>query len=159
MAKLLEIDIIVEDDAWQETFPVTLETLIESALLAAAQAQKPTRSNRLCVLLTSDHAMQALNRQWRDKDYATNILSFAPADPSHALGDLALGHGVLAAEALVQNKRPEHHLQHLLIHGYLHLMGHDHEAEPAATQMESIERAVMRALGAPDPYATEHEGH
>lgn len=158
MPKLLDIDIIVEDPAWQTAFPETLESLVEAALQAAAQAHKPSRSTSLCVLLTSDCAMQALNRQWRDKDYATNILSFAPADPSHALGDLALAHGVLVKEAMAQGKRPEHHLQHLLVHGYLHLMGYDHEAEPGAAQMEALERGVMRALGAPDPYAMEHEG-
>ncbi len=157
MAKMLDIDIIVEDGAWQAAFPDTLEALIEAALLAAAQVQKPTRASSLCVLLTSDSAMQALNRQWRDQDHSTNVLSFAPAAPADTLGDLALGIGVITQEAAAQGKRLDHHLQHLLIHGYLHLMGHDHVEDGAATRMEAIERAVMLALGAPDPYASEHE--
>lgn len=159
MAKWLEIDLIVEDPAWTAAFPETLEALVEAALEAAAEAQNPKRSSSVCVLLTSDGAMQALNRQWRDKDSPTNVLSFAPAAPSDFLGDLALGHGVIAGEAAQQGKRLDHHLQHLLVHGYLHLMGLDHAGEAEAAEMEAIERRVMLALGANDPYAQEHEGH
>lgn len=159
MAKWLDIDIIVEDAAWQAAFPETLEALVETALEAAARAQNPQRLASLCVLLTSDAAMQALNRQWRDQDHATNVLSFSPAQPSDFLGDLALGHGVIAQEAAAQGKPLEHHLQHLLVHGYLHLLGHDHAAEAEAMAMEAIERRVMQALGAADPYAQEHESH
>lgn len=157
MPKRLEIDLIVEEDAWPSTFPDNLESLIQTALEAAA-IHLQIRPSSLCVLLTSDSAMQALNRQWRDQDRVTNILSFAPAQASEFLGDLALGHSIVANEAAAQGKPIAQHVQHLLIHGFLHLLGHDHADEEMAAKMEAIEREIMAALGLPDPYALEHEG-
>lgn len=156
MPKRLEIDLIVEDEAWLATFPENLETLVQSTLEAAA-AHQQIRPSSLCVLLTSDAAMQALNRQWRDQDRVTNVLSFAPAQASEFLGDLALGQGIVAKEAAAQGKPIAQHVQHLLIHGFLHLLGHDHADEDMAARMEGIEREVMAALGLPDPYALERE--
>lgn len=157
MPKRLEIDLIVEEEAWPSTFPDNLESLVQTTLEAAA-AHLQIRPSSLCVLLTSDAAMQALNRQWRDQDRVTNILSFAPAHASEFLGDLALGQAIIAREAAAQGKPIAQHLQHLLIHGLLHLLGHDHADEDMATKMEAIEREVMAALGLPDPYVLEHEG-
>lgn len=100
---------------------------------------------------------RALNRDYRDKDYATNVLSF-PAElpkgvPLPILGDLVLCAPVIAREAEEQGKPLKHHYAHMLVHGVLHLLGHDHTDEAEAEAMEAIEREVLAGLGIPDPYA------
>lgn len=97
---------------------------------------------------------QALNRDYRHKDYATNVLSF-PYDPEPALsGDLVVCVPVVAREASEQRKTIDVHFAHLIVHGILHLRGYDHEAgEDKAREMENQERAILATLGYPDPYA------
>ena len=113
------------------------------------------------VLLTDDESVRALNRDFRGKDSATNVLSFpAPPNPEDHLGDVALAYGVCAREAAEQGKPLRHHLQHLTVHGVLHLLGYDHIGDDEAEVMEGLERAVLAGLGVPDPYAAgegEHE--
>lgn len=97
-----------------------------------------------------------LNRTWRHKDYATNVLSF-PADlppeiGSSLLGDLVICAPVVAREAADQGKPVEAHWAHLVVHGTLHLLGMDHQTEPEAAAMEGLETAILGALGYPDPY-------
>jgi probable rRNA maturation factor len=107
----------------------------------------------LVVLLTDDAAVQDLNARFRGKDKPTNVLSFPAAEnPERHLGDVALGYGVCAREADEQGKRLAHHLQHLVVHGVLHLLGFDHMSDDEAEAMEGLERLVMAGLGAPDPY-------
>lgn len=113
------------------------------------------------VTLTNDEEMRRLNLQYRGKDKATNVLSFVGEDiggndtPAHGgpllLGDIVLAHGVVAAEADEQGKTMHAHYCHLLVHGTLHLLGHDHLAAAAAA-MEGLEISVLAALGIADPY-------
>ena len=105
------------------------------------------------ILLTDDPNIRELNRNHRGKDRPTNVLSF-PAAPSAAphLGDLALAYETCAREAAEQGKSLEHHLQHLVAHGVLHLLGWDHMTEAEAEAMEGRERLILAGLGAPDPY-------
>jgi probable rRNA maturation factor len=102
---------------------------------------------------------RALNREFRGKDHATNVLSF-PAGYSIAerryLGDIALCVPVLRREAAEQGKTLADHCAHLLIHGVLHLLGHDHEDAQAAHAMEVIERRLLARIGIADPYAASH---
>ncbi len=140
----------MEDDAWLADLP-DAETLAASAAEAALD-----RPGELTVLLTDDLTVQDLNARFRGKDAPTNVLSF-PAAPSAAphLGDIALAHGVCAREAAAQGKPLAHHLQHLVVHGVLHLLGSDHLDDAEAEAMEMRERAILAMLGVPDPYAAQ----
>jgi probable rRNA maturation factor len=112
------------------------------------------------VLLTDDAAVRELNANFRGKDAATNVLSFpAPTNPENHLGDVALAFGVCAREAAEQGKPLAHHLQHLTVHGVLHLLGYDHMRDDEAEAMEGLERAVLAGLGVPDPYAAGEGEH
>ena len=95
---------------------------------------------------------RALNAQFRGKDYATNVLSFAYAPPPHVAGDLVLCTPVLRAEARAQKKSLEAHCAHLVVHGMLHLQSYDHENDSEAARMEQRERDILARLGFPDPY-------
>ena len=96
---------------------------------------------------------RSLNRDYRGKDYATNVLSFAYEDGDRVCGDLVLCLPVAVAEARQQEKSPEAHFAHLIVHGMLHLQGYDHETGDAdAERMEAVERDILNTLGYPDPY-------
>ena len=112
----------------------------------------------VAVVLTADAAIQALNKRWRGQDKPTNVLSF-PAqampgsdEPAH-LGDIVIAFETLAAEADRDGKQFAHHLAHLSVHGYLHLLGHDHDKDREAEAMEQLETDILARIGVPDPYA------
>ena len=114
----------------------------------------------ISLLLTDDASVRELNQRFRGQDTATNVLSFpAPANPEDHLGDVALAFGVCAREAAGQGKSLAHHLQHLTVHGVLHLLGYDHIGDDEAEAMEGLERAVLADLGISDPYATGEGEH
>jgi probable rRNA maturation factor len=123
-------------------------------------ATAPPGGEHLVVLLTDDAAVRELNGRFRGQDKPTNVLSFpAAANPEGHLGDLALAYGVCAREAAEQGKTLAAHLQHLVAHGVLHLLGYDHMTEPEAREMEDLERAVLAGLGIADPYAPAEGDH
>jgi probable rRNA maturation factor len=97
---------------------------------------------------------QSLNRDWRGKDYATNVLSFPFEEPDY-LGDIILCAPVIAREAAEQGKSLRAHWAHLVIHGVLHLQGYDHTEDAEAEAMEQQERELLAGLGFPDPYAAQ----
>jgi len=147
------IEIEVEDEAWSRQLPDVLSLAQAAAKAAMKAAETPTPAEGVVILLTDDESVRQLNRDFRGKDYATNVLSFpAPENPEGHLGDIALGYGVCAREAAEQGKPLAHHLQHLVAHGVLHLVGYDHETDAEAEQMEGLERVVLAGLGVPDPY-------
>jgi probable rRNA maturation factor len=151
-----EIDVLVEAAEWDAALGGDAEAFAQNVLAAAAKAE--AAKGAVSVLLTGDGAIHALNRDFRGKDKPTNVLSFpAPAGPGGQglLGDVALGFGVIAVEAQAQGKTVQAHTAHLLVHGFLHLTGHDHEEDSAAKSMEDRERAILAGLGYPDPYAGE----
>lgn len=108
------------------------------------------------ILIVDVEAGRRFNRQYRHKDYATNVLSFpwepAPGERSRLLGDLVICAPVVAREAAEQGKRPRAHWAHLTIHGVLHLLGHDHETPAEARRMEGLEIRILAALGIRNPY-------
>jgi len=116
--------------------------------------------SELTIRLVDEAEGRELNRTWRQKDYATNVLSF-PADVPEGLldipllGDLVICVPVVEREALVQAKALQAHWAHLVIHGCLHLLGYDHIDDDEAEEMESLERQLLAELGHPDPYADE----
>jgi probable rRNA maturation factor len=153
------IDVEIEDDAWTDAL-AQAEKLARGAALAALDAEE-AGDEGVTILLTDDESVRDLNARFREKDTPTNVLSFpAPRNPERHLGDIALAYGVCAREAAEQGKSLEHHLQHLTVHGVLHLLGYDHIGDDEAEVMEDLERAVLAGLGIPDPYADgegEHE--
>ena len=148
------IELSVEADAWQQFSDA--EAIVRRAA-EAALADTSASGVEIGVVLTDDAKMRALNRTWRGKDTATNVLSFpAPADGStepRLLGDVVLAYETIAREAAEQRIPARDHLAHLTVHGVLHLLGHDHENDRDAETMERREREILARLGVPDPYA------
>jgi probable rRNA maturation factor len=144
----LGIDIEIEDPAWSAALPGA-ETVARIAAAAALEAR-----GGVTLLLTDDDSVADLNERFRGKSGPTNVLSFpAPENPEEHLGDIALAFGVCAREAAEQGKPLAHHLQHLVAHGVLHLLGYDHLIEAEAEEMEALERRILAGLDVPDPYA------
>jgi probable rRNA maturation factor len=151
------IEVEVEDPAWTAAL-ADADSVARRAGEAALEGAPTSAASggAVTVLLTDDAAVRALNRDFRGKDSATNVLSFPAPDTARPhLGDVALGYGVCAREASDQGKPLEHHLAHLTVHGVLHLLGYDHEADAEAEAMEQLERSVLDRLGVPDPYAAD----
>ena len=98
-----------------------------------------------------------LNRDYRGKDYATNVLTFPLTDDPILMGDIVLCHTVVEKEALEQNKLLEAHYAHLVVHGMLHMQGYDHETDDEAEVMEARETQIVTELGYADPYLIEKE--
>jgi probable rRNA maturation factor len=114
------------------------------------------RGGQITVRFVDAAEGQSLNRDYRGKDYATNVLSFPYEMEPVVCGDLVVCAPVVAHEAAEQGKALEAHYAHLIVHGMLHLQGYDHEeSEEEAHYMEDQERGVLAALGYPDPYAGE----
>lgn len=134
---------------------------------AADQTQAPTRPQirrwvraacpvaaEVTVRIVDAEEGQTLNRDYRGKDYATNVLSFPYQEDEPLAGDLVLCLPVVLREAAEQKKPAEAHWAHLIVHGMLHLQGYDHETSAAdADEMEAIEREILGGLDYPDPYA------
>jgi probable rRNA maturation factor len=151
----IEIEVEVEDPAWNVVSGV--EAVVTEAARAALNAlESSAASETVVVLLTDDDAVAELNQQFRHKTGPTNVLSFpAPENPENLLGDIALAFGVCAREAAEQGKTLTAHLQHLTVHGVLHLAGYDHQTDDEAEAMEDLERRVLAVLGVSDPYAAD----
>lgn len=116
----------------------------------------------IAVMLTDDAGIRTLNNNWRGIDKPTNVLSFpallpaAPrgeGDPPRMLGDIAIAYQTTRREADDEQKPFDHHLSHLAVHGFLHLIGYDHTTDDDAEAMESLEQEILAQLGIPDPYA------
>ena len=126
---------------------------------AEAALKGRREDGELSIRVVESDEGQALNRDYRGRDYATNVLSFPaelpPGVPLPILGDLVLCAPVIAREASEQGKALKHHYAHMVVHGVLHLLGYDHTQDAEAEAMEAIERAILARLGIPDPYAGE----
>lgn len=147
------LDLRIKEDAWQ-----TAIGEIEAVCSRALESAMHTTDQRgeVALLLTDDAEMHQLNRDWRGKDKPTDVLSF-PADPMEApfLGDIAIGLGIARKDAESRGIGLADHLSHLLIHGYLHLIGHDHIEDTEAREMEMLEVRVLATLGIGDPYSAQ----
>jgi probable rRNA maturation factor len=147
---LNQAEVEVEDEAWTDALP-DAEAVVERAAQAALSDCSDVE---ITVLLTDNATIRALNARFRQKDQATNVLSFpAPEFARPHLGDVALAFGTCAGEAQAQGKTLSDHLSHLTVHGVLHLLGYDHEADDEAEVMEQMERTILERLGVSDPYA------
>lgn len=154
----MRIDVAVEAGGWadEEALLALVAQAVEAVLAETGQAAPD--ETELSLLFTDDAHVRVLNRDWRAKDKPTNVLSFpafpvAPGDPiPPTLGDIALAFETVMSEAALEEKPFDHHLTHLVVHGMLHLLGHDHEDEDEAEAMEALERAILARLAIPDPY-------
>jgi len=157
------IDIVVASPLWRAKRGA--RALLRRAIrVAAAMAGA---CGELAVLLVDDRAIRALNRNWRGKDKATNVLAFPapsrlpaspmtprPGAPIRPLGDVVIAFETVRREADAAQVPFDHHLAHLAVHGFLHLVGYDHAAAAQAEAMEALEVAILSRLDVPDPYAT-----
>jgi probable rRNA maturation factor len=159
-----EIDVLRQSPQW----PHEAEAIVVHAITTAAEAVADADADALggvAVVLTDDAAIRALNRDWRKLDKPTNVLSFpapqrpaASAIPSIAgeapalLGDIVIAYETTAREAAAEGKPLSHHLAHLAVHGFLHLLGYDHESDADAQDMERLEARILARLDVPDPY-------
>ena len=144
------IEIEVQSALW-DAEPAAVETV--RAAIGAAAALVPAQGE-VSVLLTDDAAVKELNRTWRGIDKPTNVLSFPAARPGPLLGDIAIAYETLAREAAADDKPLLHHLAHLAVHGFLHLLGYDHQTDSQADAMEGLERAALARLDIADPYVS-----
>jgi probable rRNA maturation factor len=149
----MSIDVMIDSDVWKK-HPGAEDTVRKA--IAEATRVAPHTPAEMAVTLTDDAAMQVLNKRWRGKDKPTNVLSFpAQATPGAAaphLGDIVIAFETTALEAEREGKPFAHHLTHLAVHGYLHLLGHDHETDREAKAMERLEAKILARIGIPDPY-------
>ena len=145
----LTIDVLAASDRWNPSAKV--RALVRRAVARAA-ATTATPGTEIAVVLTDDEAIRLLNRDWRGIDAPTNVLSFPNRNGHGHLGDIVLAFETIAREARREDKPFAHHVAHLTVHGFLHLIGYDHERDDDAAAMERTEREILRLLAIPDPY-------
>jgi probable rRNA maturation factor len=164
----ISVDIAFDD--WQAALPQAEQLIVTAARAALAAACPGIGPAGVAFLLTDDAAMTELNRAWRGKDGSTNVLSFPATETREGempvpdfpgvpleLGDVAIACETCIREATEQKKTLADHVQHLTVHGVLHLIGYDHMAEDEAVRMERLEAIVLAGLGVADPYAAERD--
>ena len=163
----VDITVRILESRWRKDLPAPM-AVARSAARAALSVELPDRLRRasrrrpveLNLVLANDRTVRRLNRDFRRRDKATNVLSFGgpegwqsgAAGAPIMLGDVVLARETVAAEAAVQGKSMADHTRHLIVHGILHLLGHDHARRPAARRMEAIEIDVLATLGVRNPY-------
>jgi probable rRNA maturation factor len=160
----VQIEVIVRSARWRRQRGAA--ATIKKAILAAAKAIS-TPPAELAIVLGDDSAIRALNRKWRSQNAPTNVLSFPAAPSARAgtrpdgarrqatpyIGDIVIAYQTTAREAAADGKPFKHHLAHLAVHGFLHLIGYDHDNDRDAETMERLERRILKRLAVPDPYA------
>lgn len=161
-APTADIAVRILDPAWRKTWPAAAHRARSAARRALETAADPTLDPgaELTIVLADDGTVRRLNRQYRGIDKPTNVLSFGGTDGGSRLpkgspailGDVVLARETVATEAAVQGKTIADHAVHLVVHGVLHLLGHDHQAAREADLMEAIESEVLSRLGVANPY-------
>lgn len=162
------IEISVQCPDWEEIEGIeqivtnTVMTALKQAILPNIAQNRPLE---VSVVLANNDLVQVLNREYREKDKPTNVLTFATLDGDEPivttelnLGDIILAYETIALEAKEQKKFKKDHIKHLLVHGTLHLLGYDHQTEEEATDMETLEIRILQSLGVENPYTDYHYG-
>jgi probable rRNA maturation factor len=144
------IDIVVESPLWQDA--PNAAAILRRAIGEAAGMTDAAGGKELAIMLCDDAAMRQLNGRWRGRPEPTNVLSFPAARGSETLGDIAIAYETTAREAETEGKPFAEHLAHLAVHGFLHLLGYDHQSDAEAAAMERLEVAILARLNVPDPY-------
>ncbi|TAW70485.1 rRNA maturation RNase YbeY [Rhizobium ruizarguesonis] len=159
----LDIQISVEDIGWpgEETLQSFCERVLSAAAIYLRDSEKqpfPAMPPEVSLVFTDDASIQDINAEWRGKDKATNVLSFPafPVQPGKMpgpmLGDIIIARETVEREATELEKSFDDHLTHLLVHGFLHLLGYDHMNSAEAEIMEGLETRILAQLGLSDPY-------
>jgi probable rRNA maturation factor len=152
------IEFVETEPRWRRELPSRKLAREAVAAVAAETGAKLTRGAELTVHLVDDAGIRQLNKQWRGKDAPTNVLSFPAAPPdrlsrARLLGDVFVALETLKREAAAEGKPLADHFRHLVAHGFLHLIGFDHETPAEAEAMEAVEVRALARLGLADPYA------
>lgn len=154
----LEVHSECRDDRWQESWPRWREDLEALCFAALAAESEHCRPSAVSIILADDAFITELNAQYRGKLNPTNVLSFPageewelPGEP-RMLGDIVMAYETIAREAEEQHKTIPHHAAHMVVHGMLHLLGHDHQNDIEAERMEHLEIAVLDRFGIANPY-------
>ena len=152
----LGLDVRVADPAWTLRIPDICAFCRRAAGAALIEIGAVPSPAGIAILLTGDSEMSTLNACWRGIDRPTNVLSLAAetcTGPEGITGDIVLAYGTVAREAQAGGVRMEDHLAHLVVHGIMHLAGHDHRHDDEAERMENAESRVLVGLGIADPYS------
>jgi probable rRNA maturation factor len=151
----ITVDVEVVDPAWLAAGEVDglAQDVVAATLIEVGRRVHPDAE--ISVRLCDDDEIRALNLAWRNKDKATNVLSFpSPAgNRGQLLGDIVVTFEYVSEEAREAGRSLRDHLSHMLVHGLLHLLGFDHESEDQAEEMEDFERRILARLGIEDPYS------
>ena len=163
----IDIDIAVNDTRWDsciQNIKTPLEDICHTVINTGAPDSFLPESIELSLVLTDDEEVQTLNRDYRNKDKPTNVLSFPQIDweepeddlalPFCNLGDVIMAFETIEREAKEQDKTIENHFLHLLVHGILHLLGYDHIEDDEAEEMEALEIKILGDWGIKNPYET-----
>ena len=156
----LEIDINIKDERWNDSLQdIHNQTQSIISFVLSTQINADIYMD-ISIVLADNQFIQNLNKTYRGKDKPTNVLSFPQTDtieeiapPICSLGDVIIAYETIIAEALEQNKSPENHYTHMLVHGCLHLLHYDHETEDEAKIMENLEIEILKKLDIKNPYA------
>ena len=156
---ILDADVVVEDDRWRQ-YP-RIEDIVATAaqVLVTLDPTLFAAASAVTVMLSDDARVMALNTNFRNKPTPTNVLSFPAAaganEPGESvyLGDIIIARETVEREAEESGIPVPHHVQHLTIHGVLHLLGFDHQTDAEAERMEDMETRALRSIGVADPYA------
>lgn len=156
------IEISVQDPEWDKMgdifniIKLTATIALNSALLPKSCID---RDLEISIVLANDDLVQILNREYREKDNATNVLTFASLDSEEIpttgilnLGDVILSYQTIERESQEKGVFPIDHIKHLTVHGILHLLGYDHQTEDEANDMETLEIRILEQMGVQNPY-------
>jgi probable rRNA maturation factor len=160
VARKIAADIRIRAGEWPSM--ARLRRIVDATLSAAVEVADPELPDgaEVSIVFDNDAGVRELNRRYRGKDEPTNVLSFPAARGSGfgpLLGDIVLAAETVVAEAEQEGPATEVHLTHLVVHGFLHLLGHDHENDGEAVVMEGLETAILARLGIADPYSVREE--
>lgn len=158
MSERLCIDVVTESPGWTGSLAAAESLARQAAQAVWRRLEDGTMEAELSIVLGDDALVRDLNGRYRNQDRPTNVLSFPAEDETlpgtpRLLGDVVLSHETIAREACAQDKAPADHLQHLCVHGVLHLLGYDHQNDADAAAMEALEIAILASLGVANPYA------
>ncbi|WP_034389035.1 rRNA maturation RNase YbeY [Hellea balneolensis] len=145
-----DMDIGVQFESWAESL-TDIKSVAETAIAQILEILETPKLGELSLAFVSDAKIHVLNRDYRHKDTPTNVLSFPDEGPAPLLGDIVLAFETVTREADEKSISLEHHIAHLLIHGFLHLQGYDHETEADAAEMEALEITALASLNIDNP--------
>lgn len=162
---MIEITIRLRDSAWSIALPEASAVARRAAAAALEAADGPPGAVELSVVLADDSFVRTLNRTWRGQDRATDVLSFPQQEPAHLdapppadmplmLGDVVLARETVERDSAAAGVGLAERVSHLVVHGVLHLLGHDHDEPEAERRMRALESRTLLGLGLCDPYAT-----